>query len=91
MQFPKLCGFYCFEKGYFQKLKDVGIIVVRPANWEDDVHADEEESSVPIPTVEKKRDELEQKMESLIWKMNMFFVCVVCVVVGCVFMYAVMK
>ena len=55
------------------------------------MHANEEESSVPIPTVEKKRDELEQKMESLIWKMNMFFVCVVCVVVGCVFMYAVMK
>ena len=55
------------------------------------MHGDEEESLVPIPTVEKKRDELEQKIESLIWKMNMFFVCVVCVVVGCVFMYAVMK
>ena len=43
------------------------------------------------PNGEKNRNELEQKMEALIWKMNMFFVCVVCVVVGCVFMYAVMK
>jgi len=52
---------------------------------------DEEESSVHNPNVEKNRNELEQKTESLIWKINMFFVCVVCVVVGCVFMYAVMK
>ena len=90
-QYPKLCGFYTFEKGYFQKLKDVGIVIVRPANWEVVVHVDEEESSVHNPNVEKNRNELEQKMESLIWKINMFFVCVVCVVVGCVFMYAVMK
>ena len=60
--------------------------MVRPANWEDDVHADEEESSVPIPTIEKKRNELEQKMESLIWKINMFFcVCCLCCSWMCVY------
>ena len=52
---------------------------------------EEEESSVHCPNSEKNRIELEQKMESMMWKMNMFFVCVVCVLVGSVFMYAVMK
>ena len=91
-QYLKLCGFYTFEKAYFQKLKDDGIIMVRPAtpNWEDD-NMEEEESSVHCPNGEKNRIELEQKMESLMWKMNMFFVCVVYVLVGCVFMYVVMK
>ena len=87
-----MCGFYTFEKAYFQKLKDDGIIMVWPAtpNWEDD-NMEEEESSVHCPNGEKNRTELEQKMESLMWKMNMFFVCVVYVLVGCVFMYVVMK
>ncbi|KAG2611007.1 hypothetical protein PVAP13_4KG118400 [Panicum virgatum] len=91
-KYLKLCGFYTFEKAYFQKLKDVGIIMVRPAtpNWEDE-NVEEEESSVHCPNGEKNRIELEQKMESLIRKMDMFFVCVVCVLVGSVFMYAVMK
>jgi len=35
---------------------------------------------------DKKGKELE-KMESLIWQMNMFIACVVCFVVGCVLMY----
>ena len=38
-----------------------------------------------------KKKNLEQKLENLKWKMNMFIVCVVCVVLGCVLMYAVMK
>ena len=66
--------------------------MVRPAtpNWEDE-NVEEEESSVHCPNGEKNRIELEQKMELLMWKMNTFFVCVVCVLVGSVFMYAVMK
>jgi len=39
---------------------------------------------------DKKGKELE-KMESLIWQMNMFIACVVCLVVGCVLMYVVRK
>ena len=87
-----MCGFYTFEKAYFQKLKDDDIIMVQPTtpNWEDK-NVEEEESSVHCPNGEKNRIELEQKMELLMWKMNTFFVCVVCVLVGSVFMYAVMK
>ena len=83
-------GFYTFEKGYFQKLKDEGIIVIWPANWEDE-NLEEEESLVHCANDDQNRTELEHKMDSLMWKMNMFFVCVACVVVGCVFMYAVIK
>ncbi len=43
-QFPKLCGFYRFEKDYFQKLKAIGVIVVRPSNCGDML--DEEVESV---------------------------------------------
>ena len=66
--------------------------MVRPAtsNWEDE-NVEEEESSVHCPNSEKNRIELEQKMESMMWKMNMFFVSVVCVLVGSLFMYVVMK
>ena len=49
---------------------------------------DQEESSVHSPNGDKIGNELEKKMESL---MNMFFVCVVYVLVGCVIMYVVMK
>ncbi|CAD6223705.1 unnamed protein product [Miscanthus lutarioriparius] len=31
--YSKVCGYYRFEKQYFQKLKDDGVIVVRPSNW----------------------------------------------------------
>ena len=51
---------------------------------------EQEERSVHSPNGDRIKNELE-KMESLIWKMNMLFVCVVCVLVGCVIMYAVMK
>ena len=34
-----------------------------------------------------QEENLEQKLENLKWKMNMFIVCVVCVVLGCVPMY----
>ena len=66
--------------------------MVRPAtsNCEDE-NVEEEESSVHCPNSKKNMIELEQKMESMMWKMNMSFVCVVCVLVGSLFMYAVMK
>ena len=67
MQYPtKLCGYYRFEKQYFQKLKDDGVIVVRPSNWA-------------------------QMLDNVIWKMNLFILCIVCVVFGCVMMYFAMK
>ena len=50
-----------------------------------------EEASVDNPNGDKQRKELEQKLENLMWKTNMFIVCVVCVVFGFVLMYGVMK
>jgi len=40
---------------------------------------------------DKKGKELEEKMESLIWQMNMFIASGICFVVGCVLMYVVRK
>jgi hypothetical protein len=53
---------------------------------------DNENGSVDSPDhLVKKGKDLEQKMESLIFKMNMFIVVVVSVVVGAVLMYVLMK
>ena len=84
-KFPKLCGYYRFEKQYFQHLKDLDIVIVRPSNWAEVV---EEEASVGSLDGDKLRKELEHKLEKLMWKMNMF---IACVVFGCVVMYVVMK
>ena len=70
-------------------MKDHGIIIVRPSNWAELL--DEEEGSVDSPNGDTKKKNLEQKLENLKWKMNMFIMCVVCVVLGCVPMYAIMK
>jgi hypothetical protein len=70
-------------------LKDDGIIQVRPSNWAELL--EQEEVSVDSPNVDKNGQYLEKKMESLILKMNMFFVCVVCVALGSVLMYGVIK
>ena len=43
------------------------------------------------PNGDTKKKNLEQKLENLKWKMNMFIVCVVYVVLGCVLMYVVKK
>ena len=69
-------------------MKDHGIIIVRPTNWAELL--EEEEGLVDSPNGDTKKKNLEQKLENLKWKMNMFIVCVVCVVLGCVLMYAVM-
>ena len=70
-----------------------GIILVWPSNWEEMNMSQEEEVDSPNGDKrgDKKGKELEEKMESLIWQMNMFIACVVCFVVGCVLMYVVRK
>ena len=83
-----MCGYYQFEKQYFQQLKDLSIVIVRPSNWAEVV---EEEASVGSLDGDKQRKELEHKLEKLMLKMNMLIACVVCVVFGCVVMYAVIK
>ncbi|CAL5084521.1 unnamed protein product [Urochloa decumbens] len=88
--FPKLCSYYGFEKQYFQLLKDVGVVVVRPSQWAEVVN-EEEEGSVDSPNGDKQKKTLEQKMDSVFWKMNVFFACVVFMFVGGVLMYCAMK
>lgn len=68
---------------------DVGVIVVRPSNWAELM--DEDVDCVEGPTGDKKKEALEQKLDNVIWKMNLFFLCVACVVLGCVMMYVAMK
>ncbi|CAL4970110.1 unnamed protein product [Urochloa decumbens] len=87
--FPKLCGFYRFEKQYFQKLKDLGVIVVRPSQWAEMVN--EEVDSVQSPNDDKLKKSLEQKMDNVMWRMNLFLACVVFMLFGSVLMYYAMK
>jgi hypothetical protein len=65
-QYPKLCGYYRFEKQYFEQLKDFGIIIVRPSNWVEAME-EGEEGSVDNPALDgdKQRKELEQKLEKI--------------------------
>lgn len=74
---------------YFQEFKDGSIIQVRPSEWAEAL--DQEEASVDSSNGDKQRNELEQKMEKFMWKINMFFVCVGCVVFGSIMVYGVMK
>ncbi|CAO2047580.1 unnamed protein product [Urochloa humidicola] len=89
--FTKLCGYYGFEKQYFQLLKDLGVVVIRPSQWGELVNQEEEEESVDSPNDDKQKKALEQKMDNVIWKMNVFFECVVFMFVGGVLMYCAMK
>ncbi|CAN6230877.1 unnamed protein product [Urochloa humidicola] len=88
-RFPKLCGYYGFEKQYFQQLKDLGVVVIRPSQWGELVN--EEEESVESPNDDKQKKALEQKMDNVIWKMNVLFTCVVFMFVVGVLMYCGMK
>ena len=91
-QYPnkQQCHYYRFEKEYFEVLKDLGIIAVRPSNWKEELVLDEEEASVGGPSGDTKKKNLEQMLEDLMWKTNVFIILsVVCVIIGCVLMYAV--
>jgi hypothetical protein len=49
---------------------------------------EEEEASVDSANDENEINQLEQKMENLMWKMKIFIVCVACVVFGIVWCYS---
>jgi heme/copper-type cytochrome/quinol oxidase subunit 2 len=80
-------------------LKDAGVIVFRPSNWadvvDDVVYLVECQigSGEQRQALEKQRKKaLEEKMDSVIWKMNMIVVTIFCVVFGCLLgMYAAKK
>jgi hypothetical protein len=91
LQYAKNCGFYRFHKEYLQMLKDAGVIVFRPSNWVDAVDEVVDSVECQIGSGEQRqaledkqrKKALEEKMDNVIWKMNLIIVAVVCVVFGC--------
>jgi hypothetical protein len=72
-------------------LKNTGVIVVRPSNtnWGDEgvqvdeaFPVDEEVDSIDTHVRSDKQRKPEEKMDIVLWKMNMMIVCVVCGVFG---------
>ena len=72
-------------------LKDVGVIVFRPSNWADAVDEVVDSVECQIGSGEQRqaledkqrKKALEEKMDNVIWKMNLIIVAVVCVVFRC--------
>jgi hypothetical protein len=100
LQYPKYCGFYRFHKEYLEMLKDAGVIVFQPSNWVDAVDEVVDSVECHIGSGEQRqalednqgKKALEEKMDNVIWKMNLIVVAVVCVVYGCLLgMYATKK
>jgi hypothetical protein len=63
-------------------LKDVGVIVFRQSNWAYAVDEVIDSVECQIGSGEQ-RQALEEKMDNVIWKMNLIIVSLVCVVFGC--------
>jgi hypothetical protein len=100
LQYAKNCGFYRFHKEYLQMLKDVGIIVFQSSNWADAVDEVVDSVECQIWSGEQRqaledkqrKKALEEKIDNVIWKMNLIIVAIVRVVFGCLLgMYAAKK
>jgi hypothetical protein len=81
-------------------LKDAGVIVFRLSNWANTVDEVVDSVECQIGSGEQRqalenkqrKKPLEEKMDYVIWKMNLIIVAVVCVVFGCLLgMYAAKK
>jgi hypothetical protein len=91
LQYAKNCGFDHFHKEYLQMLKDAGVNVFRPSNWADMVNEVVDSVEYQIGSGEQRqaledkqrKKALEEKMDNVIWKMNLILVAIVCVVFGC--------
>jgi len=73
LQNPKLCGFYRFQREYLDELVEKKI--VRICCQQIDEHGEDE-----APAVDEGMKQLENKMERLMWKMNIFIGCIAVVV-----------
>jgi hypothetical protein len=90
LQYTENCGFYCFHKEYLQKLKDSSVIVFQPSNWANAVDEVVDSVECQIGSGEqrqaledKQRKKALEKMDNVIWKMNLIIVAVVGLVFGC--------
>jgi cytochrome c-type biogenesis protein CcmH/NrfG len=81
-------------------LKDAGVNVFRPSNWADAVDEVVDSVEFQIGSGEQRqalenkqrKKALEEKMDNVIWKMNLIIVAIVCVVFVCSLgMYAAKK
>jgi len=75
LQNPKLCGFYRFQREYLDELVEKKI--VRICCQQIDEHGEDE-----APAVDEGMKQLENKMERLVWKMNIFIGCIAVVVLA---------
>ena len=69
MQYPKLCGYYIWQRQYLEDLKKSGTIQVKLMDSEDK----EEEGSEGHSNGGGDRKALELSMQNLQQKLNMFF------------------
>jgi hypothetical protein len=81
-------------------LKDAGVIGFQPSNWADAVDEVVDSVECEIGSSEQRqaledkqrKKALEEKMDNVIWKMNLIIAAIVCVVFGCLLgMYAANK
>jgi hypothetical protein len=87
-QYVKYFGFYHFYKDYLSMLKDAGVIVFRPSNWAEVIDEVVDSVECQIGSGEQRqaledkqrKKAHEEKMDNVIWKMNLIIVAVVCVV-----------
>jgi hypothetical protein len=100
LEYTKNSGFYRFHKEYLEMLKDVGIIIFRPSNWADVVDEVVDSVECQIGSGEQRqvledkhrKKALEEKIDNVIFKMNLIIVVVDWVVFGCSLgMYATKK
>jgi hypothetical protein len=93
-----MCQFYRFQRGYFDKLKELGIVKIRkfPTTFdiaeEGDLGEDatsvnlEREKKVEAKVKGKKKSKVDGKVEDLMWRFNVLMFAFA-VFLGCVFMY----
>lgn len=83
LQNPKLCGYYKFQKEYLDDLIDKKVVVIMCEELED---LEERIEGSETAIYEGMKD-LEKKLDHLMWKMNLVFVCVGIVVLSVVVKY----
>lgn len=83
----KHCGYYRFQRQYFEQLKELEVIEVRQLQSEEE---EEEEGSEGRSNGKADRNAMELNLQKLQWKMNMLILCCV-LVVGFGIMYVVLK
>ena len=87
VQYPKLCGYYVWQRQYLEDLKKLGMIQVRLMDSKDE----EEEGSKGHLNGGGYMKALELSMQNLQRKLNMFFLCCVLVVGFGIMYYVVLK